>query len=133
MARVVCSSALAVRPGATRAMVCASTGVLLRPSDHSKMLGAFVSCNGVFGRNTPSSALPPLDRGSRSFADGNAGGGYRPIFSTVYALAQKSGGPSLSGTLFVAGLTPRFRYAAIARSSTSDMKRHPGQGIGGAR
>lgn len=40
---------------------------------------------------------------------GNAGAGYDPIFSTVYSLAQKSGGPSLSGTRFSAGASPYFR------------------------
>ena len=68
-----------------------------------------------------SAAMSPRYRGSCSFAVGNGGAGYRPILSGVYSLAQKSGGPSLSATLLTTGLTPRFRYAAMARSSASDM------------
>lgn len=52
-----------------------------------------------------------------SFAVGYAGAGYGPILSAVNALAQKSGGPSLSSTLLLTGLRPRLRYAAIAHSS----------------
>jgi hypothetical protein len=48
---------------------------------------------------------------------GNGDAGYGPILATVYSLAQKSGGPSLSATLLLTGFTPRFRYAAMSRKS----------------
>src|SRR5689334_20086359 len=73
---------------------------------------------------------------ARSFTVGNGGAGYDPSFScgiSLYSLTQKSGGPSLSATLFFMGLSPRFKYAAIAQSSSSDMCLHDGHGIGGAR
>ncbi len=44
-----------------------------------------------------------------SRAVGKAGAGYVPIFSGVYSLAQKSGGPSLSATRLRTGFTPCFR------------------------
>jgi hypothetical protein len=71
--------------------------------------------------------------GILSFAAGKERAGYGPILATVYSLAQKSGGPSLSATLWLEGFTPRLRYAAMAHRSWSDMWRHEGQGIGRAR
>lgn len=43
-----------------------------------------------------------------SFAVGNDGAGYGPAISGQ-VLAQKSGGPSLSGTRLLTGRSPRFR------------------------
>ena len=54
--------------------------------------------------------------GTFSFAVGNGDAGYGPILSTVNPLTQKSGGLSLSGTLFFTGLRPRLRYAAMSRN-----------------
>ena len=51
----------------------------------------------------------------------------------MYSLAQKSGGPSLSWTLWETGFKPRLIYAAMAFNSSFDMLRHEIQGIGGAR
>ena len=48
-------------------------------------------------------------RSRLSLAVGNGAAGSVPIFSDVYSLAQKSGGPSLSGTRLLTGLTPFFR------------------------
>ncbi len=50
----------------------------------------------------------------RSLAVGYGTAGYGPILATVYSLAQKSGGPSLSCTLWLTGFSPSLRYAAIA-------------------
>ncbi len=47
--------------------------------------------------------------GRLSLAAGKGGAGYVPYFWGVYSLAQKSGGPSLSGTRLLTGCTPRLR------------------------
>ncbi len=57
---------------------------------------------------TPGGWLPSLYCGALSLAVGNAGAGCVPITSGQ-VLAQKSGGPSLSGTRLLTGLRPRLR------------------------
>jgi hypothetical protein len=68
-----------------------------------------------------------------SAAVGNGGMTCVPIFAGVTSLAQKSGGDSLCRTRLFTGRTPCFRYAAMAQSSWSDMKRHAIHGIAGDR
>ena len=61
--------------------------------------------------------LRPGASSHSSFAVGYFATGRVPYFGSAYSLAQKSGGPSLSATLWFTGFKPRLRYAAIAINS----------------